>query len=30
MGGTAATASLGMAIADAVSAHAERGAAAYG
>ena len=30
MGGTASTASLGMAIADAVSTHAKRGAAAYG
>jgi tartrate dehydrogenase/decarboxylase/D-malate dehydrogenase len=30
MGGTASTASLGTAIADAVSAHARRGAAAYG
>jgi tartrate dehydrogenase/decarboxylase/D-malate dehydrogenase len=30
MGGTASTTSLGMAIADAVSVHAKRGAAAYG
>jgi tartrate dehydrogenase/decarboxylase / D-malate dehydrogenase len=30
MGGTASTTSLGMAIADAVSAHAKRGAEAYG